>query len=148
MSEKSTPAKIQALDARIRRLHERLSAGDPHLESDERQLAIDAAQRKRRELANAQPEAHNSAKIITALPNAAEAYRQQIEPGLDDNPRDTNKARVILNDLLGPIQMCPGPDGSLSVEFYARPAGLVKKAIGTSIGSDDSGGVIVELYAD
>ena len=56
MSEKSTPAEIQALDARIGRLHERLSAGDPDLDPDELQLAMDAAHRKRRELANAQPE--------------------------------------------------------------------------------------------
>jgi predicted nucleic acid-binding Zn-ribbon protein len=47
MSEKSTPAEIQALDARIERLHERLSAGDSDLQPDELQLAIDAAQRKR-----------------------------------------------------------------------------------------------------
>ncbi len=79
------------------------------------------------------------------LHKAAEAYRQQIERGLDDNPREANKARVILKDLLGPIQMCPGPDGSLWVEFYARPAALVKKAIGTSVGSDGSGGSLCTL---
>ena len=145
MSEKSTPAELQTLDARIERLHERLSAGDPDLEPDHLQLAIDGAQRKRRELANARPEAHNSAKIIAALPEAAEAYRQQFERGLDDNPREAIKARVILNDLPGPIQMCPGPDGSLWVEFYARPAALVKKAIGTSVGSDGSGGSLCTL---
>ncbi len=110
-------------------------------------MATDAAQRKRRELANDQPEAHDSAKIITALPNAAEAYRQQIERRLDDNPRDANKARVILNDLPGPIQMCPGPDGSLWAEFYARPAALVKKAVGTGVGSDGSGGTFTRKSA-
>jgi len=142
LSEKSTPAEIQSLDARIERLHEKLAAGDPDLEPDELQLVIDAAQRKRRELVNAQPEARYSAKIIAALPKVAEAYRRQIERGLDDNPREANKARVILKDLLGPIQMCPGPDGSLWAEFYARPAALVKKAVGTGVGSDGSGGVI------
>ena len=49
---------------------------------------------------------------------------------------------MILKELLGPIQMCPGPDGSLWAEFYARPAALVKKAAGTGAGSDGSGGVI------
>ncbi|TDJ33818.1 MAG: hypothetical protein E2O53_09345, partial [Gammaproteobacteria bacterium] len=88
------------------------------LEPDELQLAIDAAQRKRRELVNAQPETRHSAKIIAALPKAAEAYRQQIERGLDGNPGEANKARMILKDLLGPIQMCPGPEGSLWAEFY------------------------------
>ncbi len=142
LSEKSTPAEIESIDARIERLHKRLSTGDPDLEPDELQLAIDAAQRKRRDLVEAQPEARHFAKIITALPKAAAAYRQQIERGLDDNPREANKARVILKDLLGPIQMCPGPNGSLWAEFYARPAALVKKAVGTSVGSDGSGGRI------
>ncbi len=86
-------------------------------------------------------------KIIAALPKAAETYRQQIARGLNDNPGKANKARVILKDLLGPIQMCPGPDGSLLVEFYARPAALVKKAIGTSVGSDGSGGAITRKSA-
>ena len=142
LSDKSTPVEIELIDARIERLHNRLSAGDPDLEPDELQLAIDAAQRKRRDLVEAQPEARHFAKIITALPKAAAAYRQQIERGLDDNPREANKARVILKELLGPIQMCPGPDGSLWAEFYARPAALVKKAVGTSVGSDGSGGRI------
>ena len=53
--------------------------------------------------------ASQSAKIIAALTKAAEAYRQQIERGLDENPRETAKARIIFRDLLGPIQMCPGP---------------------------------------
>ena len=61
------------------------------------------------------------------------------------NPREANKARVILKDLLGPIQMCPGPDGSLWAEFYARPAALVKKAVGTGVGSDGSGGSLRPL---
>ena len=61
---------------------------------------------------------------------------------MDDNPREANKARVILRDLLGPIEMSPGPDGSLWAEFYARPAALVKKAVGTGVGSGGSGGVI------
>ena len=65
-----------------------------------------------------------------------------------DNPREAGKARVILRDLLGPIQMCPGPDGSLWAEFYVRPAALVKKAVGTGAGSDGSGGALYDLYAD
>ena len=66
-------------------------------------------------LVEAQPEARHSAKIIAALPKAAKAYKQQIERGLDSN---------------------------LWAEFYARPAALVKKAVGTGVGSGGSGGVI------
>ncbi len=50
--------------------------------------------------------------------------------------------RVILRDLLGPIQMCPGEDGSLWAEYRARPAALVKKAVGASAELNGSGGVI------
>ena len=62
--------------------------------------------------------------------------------GLDNNPREANKARTILRELLGPIQMRPEPDGSLWAEFYARPAALVKRAVGTSVELSGSGGVI------
>ena len=148
LADKSTPEEIQALDSRIERLRERLYIGDPDLEPDELQMAIEAAQRKRRDLVDAQPVARHSAKIIAALPRAAEAYKKQIEKGLGANPREANKARVILRDLLGPIQMCPEPDGSLWAEFDARPAALLKKTVGTSVGSDGSGGVLCELYAD
>ena len=116
--------------------------GDPDLEPDELQLGIDAARRKRKELIESQPAAQQSAKVIAALPQAAQAYRRQIERGLQANPREANKARVILKDLLGPIQMCPEQDGSLWAEFDARPAALLKKAVGTSVGSDGSGGRI------
>ena len=142
LAEKATPEEIQALDARIERLQERLLAGDPDLEPDELQLGIEAARRKRKELIEAQPAAQQSAKVIAALPQAAQAYRRQIERGLQANPREANKARVILKDLLGPIQMCPEQDGSLWAEFDARPAALLKKAVGTSVGSDGSGGRI------
>jgi len=147
LSEKSSPVEIQALDARIERLYDRLSAGDPDLEPDDLQLAIVAAQRKRKDLIDAQPAAIQSAKIIAALPKAAEAYRRQIELGLDGNPREATKARAILKELLGPIEMCPEPDGSLWAEFCARPAARVKKAIGTGGGSGGSGGRIWSLLA-
>jgi len=81
-------------------------------------------------------------KHTAALPKAAEAYRRQFALGLDDNPREATKARVILKELLGPIEMCAAPYGSLWAKFYARPAALVKKAVGASVGSGGSGGVI------
>lgn len=142
ITEKSTPQEIQILDARIERLHERLSIGDPDLEPDELQLAIRAAERKRDNLINAQPVALHSAKIVAAIPKAADVYRRQIERGLENNPREAAKARVILRDLLGPIQMCPGPNGTLWAECDARPAALLKKAVGASVELTGSGGAI------
>lgn len=54
-------------------------AGDPDLEPDEIQAAIDRAEQKLRELTENQPAAKRSAKMLAALPNAADAYRRQIE---------------------------------------------------------------------
>ena len=112
--------EIRALDKRIERLQDRLTIGDPDLEPDELQLAIKAAQRKHRDILDALP-APCHAMILTMLPKAAEAYRQQIERGLDNDPREAAKARVILRDLLGPIQLCPGQDGSLWAQCHTRP---------------------------
>ena len=46
----SAPAELLALDTRIARLRERLADGDPDIEPDEIQVAIDRAEAKRREL--------------------------------------------------------------------------------------------------
>ena len=147
LAEKSSPAGIQEIDARIGRLRERLSTGDPDLEADELQLVIGAAEKKRREILEAQPAAKRTAKILTAMPKAAQAYRQQIELGLDGDSREAAKARVILRDLLGPIQMCPGEDGSLWAQYHTRPAALVKRAVGASVELSGSGGRITRKRA-
>ena len=97
---------------------------------------------KRSVLIDEQLAARDSAKILAALPKAAAAYKRQIEKGLEADRREANKAGAILRDLLGPIQMCPGEDGSLWAEFDARPADLLKKAVGTSVESGGSGGAI------
>ncbi len=142
LAERSAPDEIRDLDKRIERLQDRLTTGDPDLESDELQLAIEAVQRKRRDLLDAQPAVRQSAKVLTMLPKAAQAYRQQIERGLDNDPRAAAKARVILRDLLGPIQMCPGKDGSLWAQYHTRPAALIKRVVGASVELSGSGGRI------
>src|SRR5688572_4795011 len=75
----SAPTELVALDTRIARLRERLADGDPDMEPDEIQVAIDRAETKRRELESTlQPAAKLSAKILSALPKAAELYRRKI----------------------------------------------------------------------
>jgi hypothetical protein len=79
------------------------------------------------------------------------AYKRQHEKGLQANPQEPNKARAILKELLEPKQMVPEEDGSLWAEFDARPAALLKKAVGTSVGSGGSGGafaILADLYAE
>ncbi|MCH7830357.1 MAG: hypothetical protein IIB75_07305, partial [Proteobacteria bacterium] len=100
------------------------------------------AGRKRQEIVDATPAARQSAKILTAVPKAARAYRRQIAKGLEGDAREAAKARVILRDLLGSVELCPGEDGSLWAEYRTRPAALVKKAVGAGSGLNGSGGRI------
>ena len=62
----------KAIPNRIGQLRERLTEVDPDLEPDEIQIAIDRAEQKRKELADAQPAAKQSAKMISMLPKAAD----------------------------------------------------------------------------
>jgi len=123
---------------RLTRLRERARSGDPDLTADELQAAIERAEGKRAALLAAQPSAKRSAKVLSMLPRAAEAYRRQIEQGLDGDPRAALKARVILEDLFGgKVRLVPKPDGSLWAEYALQPAALLK-----GVGTDGSGGVI------
>lgn len=127
------PKELAELDARIERLRERLRAGDPDLTADELQAAIDRAIGKRKELEAALPEVKQTATVLAALPRAAALYRQQIELGLDGDPRAALKARVILRRLVGgSIVLHPGPDRSLWAEYELRPGELLR--IGTGGG--------------
>lgn len=139
----AVPAEIEAISDRIKRLQERLSLGDPDLEPDEIQSVIDRVERKREDLLNEQPVAKESARIISMLPRAAEAFRRQITLGLDKDSRAAGKARVILRKLLGTINLRPGPDKSLWAEYELCPSALLKSAgIAGTEGTTGSGGRI------
>ena len=142
LQEKATPAELEKIDARIGLLREKLDEGDPLLEPDEIAAALEIAGRKRQEIVDATPAARQSAKILTAVPKAARDYRQQIAKGLEGDAREAAKARIILRDLLGPVELCPGEDGSLWAEYRTRPAALVKKAVGAGSGLSGSGGAL------
>lgn len=132
----AAPAEIQAITDRIERPRDRLTAGDPDLEPDEIQAAIDKAEQKRRELLDTQPAAKQSAKMLAALPKAADAYRRQIAQGLRDDPRAAGKARALLRKLVGTIRLVPeGAD--LWAESEMQP-GVLLRATGTT----GSGGAI------
>jgi hypothetical protein len=130
------PQELAELDARIARLRKRLTAGDPDMTPDEIQAAIERAERKRRELAEAPPpESREAAKLLTILPNAAELYRRQIALGLDGaHPQVLLKARMALRDLLGKIRLEPDEDGGLWAAYEVQPAVLVRAAVSGSAG--------------
>jgi site-specific DNA recombinase len=132
------PRELQELAARIERLRERLVKGDPDMPADEIQAAIERAEAKRRELQERQPEARQSAKILSILPRAAEMYRKQILEGLNGDPRAALKARVFLRDwFTGRITLEPLPDGGLMAHWNENFAALLRHA-----GTDGSGGRI------
>jgi hypothetical protein len=65
------------------------------------------------------PAARQSAKILAALPKAAELDRRQIAQGLDNDPRAALKARVILWKLFaGNVRFMPDADGGLWAERW------------------------------
>ena len=71
--------------------------------------------------------------MLAAIPRAAALYKQQIELGLDGDPRAALKARVILRQLFnGEIVLRPGPEKSLWAEYEIRPGALVR--VGTDGG--------------
>jgi hypothetical protein len=61
-----------------------MAAGDPDITPDEPRAALDRAEYKRRELADARPaDVSDSSKLLAILPNAAELYHRQIALGLE-----------------------------------------------------------------
>jgi site-specific DNA recombinase len=133
-----SPRELQELDARIDRLRERLKKGDADMTADEIQAGIDRAEGKRRELQAQQPEALQSAKVLTMLPKAAAVYRQQITQGLNGNAREALKARAFLREWFsGEIRLVPDEDGGLVAHWELNQAALLK-----AVGTDGSGGRI------
>ena len=139
--QETLPTEIKAISERIARLRVRLSDGDPDLEPDEIQAAIDRAEQKRQELLTDQPDAKQSARMISMLPKAAREYRRQISLGLDQDARAAGKARALLRKLLGIIELRPGPDRSLWAEYQICPAALLKAGT-AGAGTTGSGGRI------
>jgi hypothetical protein len=130
----AAPAELQAIDARLERLRERLTTGDPDMEPDEIQAAIDRAEAKRRELVVIGGLGEGS-NVIPMLPNAAEAarrLREQVEIGLDDDPLAAEQARDVIRRLIpGGVKLVPKADGrELWAEGNYSP-GAVLVAVGT-----------------
>ncbi len=124
------PAELAALAARLDRLRERLRKGDLDLTEDELQMTINRVLSKREELVAVQS-TDDVAKIMSFVPKAAEAYRKTVTDGLEGKPDAMAKARLILRDLLGDVQLRPEANGSLWAEYQMRPAMLLRAA-GTS----------------
>jgi site-specific DNA recombinase len=134
----AAPRELQEIAARIERLRERLVKGDPDMPADEIQAAIDRAEAKRQELAAEQPEAKQSAKVLSFLPRAAHLYCRQITLGLEGDSRAALQARVFLRDWFGgKIRLEPLPDGGLMAHWNENSYALLK-----GLGTCGSGGAL------
>jgi len=102
------PKELIELESRIVRLRARLRSGDPDMASEEIEAAIARAEAKRTELMAVEPDPKENARLLAALPNAAELYRRQITLGLGGDPRATQKARLALRNLLRTMQLEQG----------------------------------------
>src|SRR5262249_20771530 len=56
-------------------------------------------------------------RVLKILPAAAALYRAQIAKGLDGDPREVNKARVVLRETFGRVNM--RRDGKMLYAEYA-----------------------------
>ena len=132
------PREVQELSARIERLRERLRRGDEDMAADEIQAAIDCAEAKRRDVL-ARDTPAPATRLLTLLPQAAEAYRRQITRGLEGDAKATLKARTILRELFGgKIRLVPQLDGGLVAHWNLHPGALLK-----GLGTYGSGGRIL-----
>lgn len=135
------PREVLDISARIERLRERLKAGDPDLDADELQGAIESAERKRRDLQKAQPAARASARVRAMLPKAAQLYTRQIEMGLAGDEREALKARVFLRQAFGgEIRLEADAAGGLTAHWLQHSAALMQAAGGCR--PDGSGGAV------
>jgi hypothetical protein len=76
------------------------------------------------------PAAKDTARVIALLPQAAAEYRQQINEGLGDSPAQAAKARLILRELIGPVELDQQPDGWVRIHYKIKPSVLIQAAGG------------------
>ena len=130
--------ELEELEARIARLRDRLKHGDPDMQPDELQAAIERAEAKHRELQKQCFSVNLPATTLAFMSKAAELYRRQVAQGLDGNPQAALKARVFLREWFGgKIRLEPLPDGGLQAHWMQSVGALCK-----GLGKIGSGGRI------
>lgn len=123
------PQELKELEARIERLRRRLKDGDPDIAADELQAAIERAETKRRQLQRGFQDRSEVARMLGAIPRAAELCNEQITLGLSGDVKASEQARTILRELIPDrIRLSPKPDGSLWAHSAIQPAALLNIA--------------------
>jgi site-specific DNA recombinase len=123
------PDEVRKLEARIERLRERLRKGDEDMALDEIEAAIEKARGKLSELQRTTATAEGDVRVFARFPDAAEAFRRQISLGLDGNPVESAKARMLLRSTLGDIKLEAGDGGSLWASYELKAGELLQSAV-------------------
>jgi site-specific DNA recombinase len=123
---REAPQELMELDSRLERLRRRLRDGDPDMAPDELQAAIERAEAKRRQLVAGYREGGEIARVLSAIPRAAELCEERIALGLHGDLQACEEARVILRSLIPDrIQLSRKDDGSLWAHCAFQPAALL-----------------------
>jgi site-specific DNA recombinase len=123
----AAPKELQELDARL----ERLRGGVADLEADELAAAIARIEAKRTELKAAQPVERERTNVLAMLPKAAAAYLKQVDAFVAGDPRATQRVRIMLKSMVGPIKLSPGEGGSLWATYKQLDAAALVGTAGT-----------------
>lgn len=114
--DQAEPARVTELDQRLAQARERLRQGDPLFTPQDIQELIRKLEGER---ALAQhrtaTKGTRTARVeATLIPHAAEKYTRMIERGLEGDPEEMQRARMLLRDLLGgQISLKKTPKGLL-----------------------------------
>ncbi|MGO8854420.1 MAG: recombinase family protein [Steroidobacteraceae bacterium] len=124
----AAPRELEELDARL----ERLRGGVADLEPDELAAAIARIEAKRNELKAAVPAHRDRAQVLALLPKAAAAYLKQVDAFAAGDARATQKIRLVLKEIIGPIRLAPESDGSLWATYKRLDVAALVRTAGTS----------------
>jgi DNA invertase Pin-like site-specific DNA recombinase len=129
------PRELTDLTARIARLRERLRQGDPDLTADEIQAAIERAEAKKRALETKLPQSRAEQRVADFLPRAAALYKAQVAKGLEGDAREAAKARIVLRQMFGRINMRREGE-KLFAEYTLKPEALLQVVGLKAVGND------------
>jgi hypothetical protein len=92
------------------------------------EVAIEA---KRNELKASQPAQRDRALVRALLPKTA-AYLKQVDAFAAGDARATQKVRLMLKGMVGPISLAPESDGSPWATYKRLDVAALVRAAGTS----------------
>jgi hypothetical protein len=98
-------------------------------------VAIERAEAKKRALETKLPQSRAEQRVADFLPRAAALYKAQVAKGLDGDRREAAKARVVLKEMFGRINMRREGE-KLFAEYTLKPEALLQVVGLKAVGND------------